>query len=91
MSHLSYKGFVARIEFDPDDVIFVGRLAGINDVIGFHAENTEDLIAAFHEAVDGRACRQAKRAKPERLGRRRAERCSASDNGQGGCCLDLSV
>ncbi len=52
MSNLFYKGYYARIEFDPDDVIFVGRLAGIHDVIGFHADNTEELVAAFHEAVD---------------------------------------
>ena len=52
MSNLFYKGYYARIEFDPDDVIFVGRIAGIHDVIGFHANNTKELIAAFHEAVD---------------------------------------
>lgn len=47
-----YKGYAARIEFDPEDEIFVGRIAGIRDVIGFHADNVPDLIAAFHEAVD---------------------------------------
>ena len=52
MSSLTYKGYVARIEFDPDDLIFVGRIAEINDVIGFHADTTEALVVAFHEAVD---------------------------------------
>jgi predicted HicB family RNase H-like nuclease len=52
MSSLIYKGFAARIEFDPDDLIFVGRLASINDVISFHAETTNALVAAFREAVD---------------------------------------
>ncbi len=49
---LSYNGYSAKIEFDADDRIFFGRLAGINDGIGFHADTVEDLIAAFREAVD---------------------------------------
>ena len=52
MNILNYKGYSASIEFDTDDMLFVGRLAGINDVIGFHADTVEDLIAAFHEAVE---------------------------------------
>lgn len=49
---LTYNGFQARVDFDPDDGIFVGRIAGINDSVGFHAESVDGLIAAFHEAVD---------------------------------------
>ncbi len=49
---LSYNGYQARIEFDADDRIFFGRIAGINDGIGFHADTVDELIAAFHEAVD---------------------------------------
>jgi predicted HicB family RNase H-like nuclease len=52
MSNMSYKGYFARVEFDPDDLIFVGHIAGIHDIIGFHADNTAELVAAFHEAVD---------------------------------------
>lgn len=52
MSAMSYKGYQARIEFDPDDEIFVGHIVGINDVVGFHANSVEDLKAAFHEAVE---------------------------------------
>lgn len=33
-------------------MILTGRIAGINDVIGFHAETPAGLVAAFHEAVD---------------------------------------
>jgi predicted HicB family RNase H-like nuclease len=60
MSAMYYKGFYARIEFDDDDGIFVGHIAGINDVVGFHADNVEDLRAAFQEAVDDyvAACRK---------------------------------
>lgn len=49
---LTYKGHTARIEFDADDRIFFGRVAGIEDGVGFHGETVEELVAAFHEAVD---------------------------------------
>ena len=52
MNGMIYKGYAARIDYDGDDEIFAGRLAGINDVIGFHAETVADLKVAFHEAVD---------------------------------------
>ncbi|MGF9566394.1 type II toxin-antitoxin system HicB family antitoxin [Neorhizobium sp. JUb45] len=52
MNAMHYNGYAARIEFDADDELFTGHIAGINDVIGFHADNVGDLKAAFHEAVD---------------------------------------
>ena len=52
MSGLNYKGFVGIVAFDPDDLILTGRVAGINDVVGFHGRNGQDVVAAFHEAVD---------------------------------------
>jgi len=52
MSQLNYRGYAATVAFDPDDTILVGRIAGIRDVIGFHAETAEGIVTAFHEAVD---------------------------------------
>lgn len=52
MNVLSYKGLSARIEFDADDEIFFGKLAGITDGVGFHADTVDGLKSAFHEAVD---------------------------------------
>ena len=49
---LTHKGYCARVEFDADDGIFFGHIAGIRDIVGFHADTVIDLIAAFHEAVD---------------------------------------
>jgi predicted HicB family RNase H-like nuclease len=49
---LKHKGYVARVEFDADDRIFVGRIAGIEDGVGFHADTVDGLLAAFEEAVD---------------------------------------
>jgi predicted HicB family RNase H-like nuclease len=49
---MAYKGYSARIEYDDEDRIFFGRLAGIRDGVGFHADTVADLRAAFEEAVD---------------------------------------
>ena len=43
MNSLKYKGYTARIDFDPEDEIFVGRVVGIKDIIGFHAEVAKEL------------------------------------------------
>jgi predicted HicB family RNase H-like nuclease len=47
-----YKGYAARIEYSNDDGCFIGHIAGINDVVGFHGESVAELRAAFEEAVD---------------------------------------
>jgi predicted HicB family RNase H-like nuclease len=52
MNAMKYKGYAARIEFDADDRIFVGHLAGIRDIVGFHGSSVAELEIAFHEAVD---------------------------------------
>jgi predicted HicB family RNase H-like nuclease len=49
---MRHKRYSARIEFDEEDEIFTGRIAGIDDVVGFHGDSVADLKAAFHEAVD---------------------------------------
>ena len=49
---MEYKGYKARIEFDAEDGCFSGRIAGINDVIGFHGESVSEIRTAFVEAVD---------------------------------------
>ena len=49
---MTYKGYTARVEFDADDRVFFGRLAGIKDIITFHGETVDELETAFKEAVD---------------------------------------
>lgn len=49
---MSYKGYSARVEYDDEDGIFVGRIAGTRDVVGFHADSVSELKEAFHEAVE---------------------------------------
>ncbi|MDR1349633.1 MAG: type II toxin-antitoxin system HicB family antitoxin [Zoogloeaceae bacterium] len=49
---LSYKGFVARVEFDDRDGIFIGRVLGARDVISFHAETVADLRREFKISIE---------------------------------------
>ncbi|TGQ46617.1 MULTISPECIES: type II toxin-antitoxin system HicB family antitoxin [unclassified Mesorhizobium] len=52
MNAMTYRGYSARVDYDDDDEIFFGRIAGIRDGVSFHAETVAGLKAAFHEAVD---------------------------------------
>ena len=49
---MTYNGYIARIEFDPRDNIFVGKVMGIEDSITFHGETVKELKAGFHAAID---------------------------------------
>ncbi len=63
MNTMTYKGYAARIEYSDEDASFIGHIAGIVDVVGFHADNVKELRAAFEEAVEDylEACAKAGR------------------------------
>lgn len=52
MNTMTYRGYAARIEYSNEDGCFVGHIAGIHDVVGFHGESVAELRAAFEEAVE---------------------------------------
>ncbi len=52
MNMMTYNGYTARIEYSEEDNCFVGHVAGIRDVVGFHGDSVDELRAAFTEAVD---------------------------------------
>ncbi len=52
MNSMKYKGYHAKVEYDPDDHLFVGHIIGIRDVVGFHGNSVQELETAFVEAVD---------------------------------------
>jgi predicted HicB family RNase H-like nuclease len=52
MKTMKYKGYSARIEYSDEDGCFVGHIAGIKDVIGFHGESVSELRTAFEDAVE---------------------------------------
>lgn len=49
---MKYKGFAAHIEYSDEAGCFVGHIAGIRVVVGFHGESVGELRTAFEEAVD---------------------------------------
>ena len=52
MNPMTYKGYAARIEYSDEDGCFVGHIAGIRDIVGFHGDSVQELRDAFVEAVD---------------------------------------
>ncbi len=52
MNPMTYKGYAARIEYSDEDGLFIGHIAGIRDIVGFHGESVAALSQAFKEAVD---------------------------------------
>jgi len=52
MNTMMHRGFAARVEYSEEDGCFVGHIAGIRDLIGFHGESVAKLRKAFREAVD---------------------------------------
>lgn len=61
---ITYRGYIASLEFDPIDNILVGRVLDIDDIISFHGESVAAFTSAFHEAVDDyvAACEKLKQA-----------------------------
>ena len=64
MNTMTYNGYSARVEFDAEDRIFVGHIAGIRDIVGFHGASVDELEAAFRESVEDylAACKKLKQA-----------------------------
>jgi predicted HicB family RNase H-like nuclease len=52
MNVMAYNGYLARVEYDPRDNIFVGHVLGVSEHISFHGETVAELTADFHQAVD---------------------------------------
>ncbi len=49
---MKYKSYSARIEYSEEDRCLVGHIAGITDIVGFHADTVAELQEAFEEAVE---------------------------------------
>ena len=49
---ITYKGYTAIVGFSAEDECLIGHIAGINDVIGFHADSVEEIHKVFYETVD---------------------------------------
>jgi len=53
-SAMEYKGFKAKIEYSPDDDVFVGRVLGLgpNHIMSFHGTSLKELKSAFKESIE---------------------------------------
>ena len=47
---MEYKGYHAKVEYDPDDKLLVGKVFGISDSLNFHAKDVMSLKKHFIQA-----------------------------------------
>lgn len=52
MNTMHRAGYTARIEYDDDDGLFVGRVLGLRALVDFHGETVAELRQAMQLAVD---------------------------------------
>lgn len=52
MNLMNYKNYSARVEYSDEDGCFIGRIAGISDMVGFHGHSVTELKKAFKDAVE---------------------------------------
>ncbi len=51
-SMMEYKGYHAKIEYDADDGILIGKVFGICDTVIFDGETVKEIEDVFHQAID---------------------------------------
>ncbi len=49
---MTYKGYIARVDFDDEARIFHGEVIGIRDVVTFQGSTVEEIEKAFNESID---------------------------------------
>jgi predicted HicB family RNase H-like nuclease len=52
MNTMKHKGYVARVEYDERDDLFVGRVLGLRSIVSFEGETVVALRKNFRRAVD---------------------------------------
>ena len=49
---MSYKGYLGTVEYTEEDGVLFGKLAGIRDLVSYHADSIHELKQVFEESVD---------------------------------------
>jgi len=49
---VSYRGYVARVEYDPRDDILHGRLDLSDSIVSFHGATFDELMIDFRHAIE---------------------------------------
>ncbi|WP_346297088.1 type II toxin-antitoxin system HicB family antitoxin [Rhodopseudomonas sp. P1] len=52
MTAMTYKGYTATVEYDPDAGIFHGEVAGTRDVITFQGKSVAELKKALAGSIE---------------------------------------
>jgi predicted HicB family RNase H-like nuclease len=52
MNTMTHMGYLARVEFDERDGIFIGRVLGPHAMISFHGETVSELRTAYETAIE---------------------------------------
>ena len=74
MKAMIYKEYTATFSYSDEDECFVGHIADIDDIVGFHGDSVVELRHAFEEAVDDyiETCEKLNRTPQPSLHRRAA-------------------
>ena len=51
-SMMEYKGYHAKVEYDAEDGILIGKVFGVCDTIIFDGETVKEIEAVFHQSID---------------------------------------
>lgn len=51
-NYIEYKGYFTHVEYSVADQVLYGKIEGIRDLINFECQSADQVIPAFHEAVD---------------------------------------
>ena len=52
MGALSYKGYVANVDFDVETAQLVGRVANAREAMEFRAKSGDEVLGRFHAIID---------------------------------------
>lgn len=64
---MKFRGYTARIDYDPNENLFIGEIVGLSELLTFHGAGVEELRADFEFAVNHYlASCAAMGSKPER-------------------------
>lgn len=50
---LKYRGYIGSVEISEEDDVLFGRVLGISDLISYEGKTCDELLADFHDSVDG--------------------------------------
>ena len=52
MNMMNCNGYAARIDYSDEDGLFVGHIADVKDVVGFHGESLSELRVVEEAVTD---------------------------------------